>query len=526
MPRSSSRHRPATAAAAAACLALVGSALVAQPAVAADDVLDPSTTLYVDWTSSTLEHAAGLDGEERDDALLLASVPTATWFTSGTPAQVQAEVDALVGAAAAQGAVPTVVAYNLPFRDCAQYSAGGARDTAEYAAWIDGVAAGIGDREAIVVLEPDGLGIIPWYTPVGATSPEWCQPAELDPATAAADRFTQLNHAVDALTALPQTAVYLDGTHTGWLSVGDVTDRLIKAGVESADGFFLNASNYQRTERLERYAGWVSDCLALSTSSEPSAEGYEPSMCGSQYFPASPDDLATWDMTDAKFDEDFAATGLVRDRAAQKHAVLDTSRNGQGPWTPPAGVYPDPEDWCNPPDRGLGLLPTTDTGNPVIDALLWIKVPGESDGQCYRGLGGPLDPVRGIQDPPAGQWFPEQAAELLALAEQPLAEPTCAVRVDVRERHGLVRGKLRLTNTGTDTVSGWDLQFALPGDVTVERAWGAQVSQSGLVVTGRAPDHRADLRPGRSHTVGFLARGDLAAEPLLVLLDGEPCRVS
>ncbi|WP_255474595.1 glycoside hydrolase family 6 protein, partial [Micromonospora sp. AMSO31t] len=36
--------------------------------------------------------------------------------------------------------------------------------------------------------------------------------------------------------------------------------------------------------------------------------------------------------------------------------MVDTSRNGQGPWTPPAGVtWPDPQTWCNPPDRGLGL---------------------------------------------------------------------------------------------------------------------------------------------------------------------------
>ena len=41
-----------------------------------------------------------------------------------------------------------------------------------------------------------------------------------------------LNYAVDRLTALPNTSVYLDGTHSGWLNVGDITDRLLKAGVE------------------------------------------------------------------------------------------------------------------------------------------------------------------------------------------------------------------------------------------------------------------------------------------------------
>ena len=76
----------------------------------------------------------------------------------------QAAAEEYVAAAADVGAMPVLVAYNLPFRDCAQYSAGGALDTAEYEAWIDGFAAGIGDRPATVILEPDGLGIIPHYT--------------------------------------------------------------------------------------------------------------------------------------------------------------------------------------------------------------------------------------------------------------------------------------------------------------------------------------------------------------------------
>jgi len=102
-----------------------------------------------------------------------------------------------------------------------------------------------------------------------------------------------------------------------------------------------------------------------------------------------------------------------------KKFVVDTSRNGQGPWTPVAS-YPDPQDWCNPPDRGLGLKPTADTGNTLIDAYLWIKIPGESDGECYRGTGGPLDPERGVEDPPAGHWFADMALELVQNANPPL----------------------------------------------------------------------------------------------------------
>ena len=76
--------------------------------------------------------------------------------------------------------------------------------------------------------------------------------------------------------------------------------------------------------------------------------------------------------------------------------VIDTSRNGQGPWQPPA--YPDPQDWCNPPDRGVGLPPTLDTGETLVDAYLWVKIPGESDGECTRGLG----PAGETTDPGVG----------------------------------------------------------------------------------------------------------------------------
>ncbi|MDQ4138474.1 MAG: glycoside hydrolase family 6 protein, partial [Actinomycetota bacterium] len=184
---------------------------------------------------------------------------------------------------------------------------------------------------------------------------------------------------------------------------------------ERADGFFLNASNYVETERLQKYGTWVSDCINLSVNS-----WWEPGWCGSQYFPADPRDFSTWGATDATYVQAYAQTGVTRDPATQAHFVIDTSRNGQGPWAAPAGWEGDAEVWCNPPDRGLGIRPTTDTGDPLLDAYLWIKVPGESDGRCYRGTAGPEDPIRGMVDPAAGQWFPEQARELIEFANPPL----------------------------------------------------------------------------------------------------------
>ena len=342
--------------------------------------------------------------------------PQAVWVTGGSGRSLTQSIRAETRRAAAQKTMPVFVAYNIPFRDCSQYSAGGATSVAAYQAWIDAFAAGIGGSPAAVMVEPDGLGIIPWYTTING-SKEWCQPADADPATAATDRFAMLNYAVDRLTALPRTSVYLDGTHSAWLGSGDIADRLVKAGVRKADGFFLNVSNYETTERQLKFGDWISKCVYYGTQGAAENRGHF-ERCASQYYPASPGDFSTWALSDAWY---AANVGDVSPRRLA-HFVVDTSRNGQGPWTAPAGVtWPDPQTWCNPPDRGLGLRPTTRTGDPLADAFLWVKTPGQSDGQCDRGTGTGVDPARGgTADPAAGAWFPQQAIELVTLANPPL----------------------------------------------------------------------------------------------------------
>src|SRR5262249_33484368 len=103
--------------------------------------------------------------------------------------------------------------------------------------------------------------------------------------------------------------------------------------------------------------------------------------------------------------------------APTAHFVIDTSRNGQGPWTPPA--YPDPQDWCNPPGRGTGPTPTLDTGVPPLDAHLWVKIPGRPDGERTRGLGPAgttVDPEWGLVAPSADDWFTQITLDLVAHA--------------------------------------------------------------------------------------------------------------
>lgn len=527
------RRRVLALAAAAALAAGVAIPLAAAPAAAEEPTL-PGSDLFVNPWSTTLEAAQELRGQARADAQLLGSIPSANWFTDGTPAEVQDAVDDVVSAAAEKGQMPVLVAYNLPFRDCAQYSAGGALDTAAYTAWIDGFAAGIGDRPATVILEPDGLGIIPHYTTLDGTM-EWCQPAEVPAATAASDRFEQLNHAVDAFGALPATSVYLDGTGSSWLNVGEISDRLIKAGVERADGFFLNASNYQFTANSTAFGRWISSCIAYVTEVAPG----DFASCGNQYWNGGPatnwtgvamSPYGEWSSgnPDPALDTagvDSRYESILGGVQPTTRFVIDTSRNGLGPWQYPEGVYPAHEDWCNPPDRGLGLRPSTDTGVPLLDAYLWIKVPGESDGTCLRGTAGPLDPERGIEDPAAGQWFAEQARELIALADPPIAPLDCHVKAHVKKTGKGFIAALVVRNNSKTTLSPWTLSWTFDGDQKVRKAVGGSFVQddSTVTVTG-AKAHKA-LRSGKTAAVVVTGTGE-AVEPWQFLLNGKACTTS
>ncbi len=217
--------------------------------------------------------------------------------------------------------MPLLVAYDIPWRDCGQYSSGGAPSAAAYEQFIREVAEGIGGRRAAVILEPDALAELS------------CLSGEQQ-----ATYYSLLNFAVHALAASPGTAVYLDAGNAGWQPASTMAARLAEAGVAGARGFSLNVSNFDTTASETSYGEAIASDLRLDT-----------------------------------------------------HFVIDTSRNGRGP--APEGA------WCNPPGRGLGADPTSDTGNPLLDALLWIKRPGESDGSCNGG-------------PPAGEWWPAYALEL------------------------------------------------------------------------------------------------------------------
>jgi endoglucanase len=340
------------------------------------------------------------------------ATPRSVWLTGGTPAEVTKQIKQSLALAGLEHAVPSFVVYNVPGRDCGSYSAGGAQTTAAYEAYVDAVAAAIGNHQAVVVLEPDALANLP--------SDCGYNPSTVDVAQATADRYTQINYAVDKLETGAGTLVYLDAGHSHWHSVGDMASRLVQGGVLRSQGFFLNVSNYRPTNYETHFGTWISQCIAFANNAE---EGgwrlghYD--WCASQYYspngPVDPNDISTWHWTDGWF------TANLGHAVATTHFIVDTSRNGQGWWNPPTGVYSDAQDWCNPPGRGLGATPTANTGVPLVDAYLWVKTPGESDGTCTRGApAGSVDPEWHQVDPAAGAWFPAQALQLAQLANPPL----------------------------------------------------------------------------------------------------------
>ncbi len=107
----------------AGLLALVLAVIVA-PAAGAEPVLKPGVRLWVDPDSSTAQVGS-------EDARRLAAIPSATWLTGGPP---RGDARRVTLAASRRGEVPVIVAYNIPGRDCGEYSAGGAGSAKAYRA--------------------------------------------------------------------------------------------------------------------------------------------------------------------------------------------------------------------------------------------------------------------------------------------------------------------------------------------------------------------------------------------------------
>lgn len=90
-------------------------------------VLGDEVTFYVDPDSRAAEQANERREERPDDAAamdVLAAQPVADWFGDWLD-DVEGAVAERVTEITSAGALPVLVAYNIPYRDCGKYSAGG-----------------------------------------------------------------------------------------------------------------------------------------------------------------------------------------------------------------------------------------------------------------------------------------------------------------------------------------------------------------------------------------------------------------
>jgi endoglucanase len=433
----------------AALLSITSLATKANAQTPADKTLPANTRFFVPQPASgSIQQAVGLlEKFQLKNALLIAAMeatPQAVWLTGNTPAQTASTVTSTLRQANFQRAIPLFVLYNIPGRDCGSYSAGGAENTADYEAWIDAIAGAIGNQKVVIMLEPDAIADLP--------SDCGYDPTQVNITEAVANRYAQINYAITRLEQQPQTSVYIDGGNAHWQAVGVITQRLVTAGVQQAQGFFSNVSNYNLSTYESKFDTWVSACMAFGMNA---ADGGwrlgNYSYCASQYYSplgtVNPDDITTWVYTDEWFQQNMGSA------VPSTHFVIDISRNGQGPFN--AASYANPPynqptsvittlnngGWCNPPARGLGAPPTAKTGIALLDAYLWVKTPGQSDGTCdsaggaraweysvYDPAGWPttaaqqatFDPLWGLYDPAAGAWFPQQALDLAQRANPPL----------------------------------------------------------------------------------------------------------
>ncbi|MHA3702420.1 glycoside hydrolase family 6 protein [Jatrophihabitans sp. YIM 134969] len=161
----------------------------------------------------------------------------------------------------------------------------------------------------------------------------WFVDRQTPPGTKAyTQRMASLRYVVDTFTArAPGSRLYLDaGTSSGSVTPARMAALLDAAGVAKVGGFAVNVSSFAPNGEIEPYAAAVRSALRTR-----------------------------FGLTDPRF-------------------VVDTSRNGNATWD---------GTWCNPAGRRLGVPPALYVDATGLDATLWVKQPGTSDGDCGNGPG-------------------------------------------------------------------------------------------------------------------------------------------
>ncbi|OHF03832.1 glycosyl hydrolase family 6 [Colletotrichum orchidophilum] len=318
-------------------------------------------------------------------AAAVAKVPTFMWMDTRAKIPLVDSTLADIRKANAAGGnyAGQFVVYDLPDRDCAAAASNGEYSIADggvakYKEYIDAIRTMVlkySDIRILLVIEPDSLANL--VTNLNVAKCSGAQAAYLECTNYA---VTQLN--------LPNVAMYLDGGHAGWLgwtaNLGPAANMYAKVYKDAGSpkalrGIVTNVANYN----------------AWSVSSPPS-----------------------YTSGNSNYDEKHYIEALQPLLAAQgwnAQFIVDQGRSGKQPTGQQAWG-----DWCNAIGTGFGLRPSSNTGSPLVDAFVWVKPGGESDGTSdttatrYDYNCGKSDALKPA--PEAGTWFQAYFEQLLVNA--------------------------------------------------------------------------------------------------------------
>ena len=400
-----------------------------------------------DYTAEVATSAAKASGTLKQRMLLVGRQPTGIWLDHigaiyggpdgsgrrGLAAQLRG---ALSQASGTKPILVPVVIYDLPNRDCAALASNGeltvSNNGLQYYEqdYINPIAQILTDYEhtnirVIAVIEPDSL-------PNLVTNLSDANCAQANSSGAYADG---VQYALNKLHAIPNVYNYIDIAHSAWLgwpsnmsatpAVYNTVVKATTAGYNSIDGFISDTANYTPVQ-------------------EPFLTNPTLNVGG------QPLDSVLFYQYNPTFDELTYDTGMYNALVAagfpsSKRFLIDTSRDGWGGPLRPTALNTTPTtaaayvaankidqrpfrgDWCNQNNAGIGARPTDQPfgASSPIEAFVWIKPPGESDGDYPTSTHSHGDPhcdpngtntdgsgntyptgsIPGY-DVPAGQWFP------------------------------------------------------------------------------------------------------------------------
>jgi cellulose 1,4-beta-cellobiosidase len=460
-----------------------------------------------------------------------------------------------------------LVVYDLPDRDCAALASNGelssdANGLAIYKTqYVDRIAE-IVARPAyaglriVTVIEPDSFPNM--LTNIGTGKPK-CDAVNQKKVYVEGIQYT-----LKKLSTIKNVYMYLDIAHSGWLGWNDNRAKAITGFKDLVLG---------ATGNLGVIRGFASNTANYTPLDEPYFDGTDTvvSTSGTTQF-------YEWNrMVDEqtyidKLRAEFVAAGFP----ASLSFIVDTSRNGWGGAKRPAAVAADVDDmridrrshrgnWCNVKDAGIGQLPRAnpDAQRPYVDAYVFIKPPGDSDGTSDSTATSPnadgkrfdamcgsgnVDALQGA--PHAGDWFHNQFVMLLRNAYPSLTgvtvtlppttttlppttttlppttttlppttttlPPTTTTLPPTTAGTVVVPGVLtkqstwntgycanvKVTNTSAATIT-WKTTVPLEGKIT--SSWNANITVSGTQLTALGVDWNKSLAPQASAEFGFCA---------------------